>query len=210
MCREVMDIKERPILFSGPMVRAILEGRKTQTRRVIKPNPDNLFQSRTKSHGFGHGHDGVGWYFSDYEYAEEGTTKWNCPYGQPGDRLWVRETWTGADDPAHKHAVLYRADGERAARWRSSIHMFRWASRITLEITNVRVERVRDISELDSVAEGMDLTPEFEKSKKGHPLAPYKTCFAWRWNLHNEKRGFGWLYNPWVWVIEFKRVENAS
>lgn len=143
-------MKERPILFSGEMVRAILEGRKTQTRRVIKPQPDSARNSVFVKSGFETKHG--------YEIK--------CPYGQPGDRLWVRETWglwdTDPKDGPERAKIFYRATDEnrrdlRYQRWRPSIHMPRWASRINLEITNIRIERVQDITEEDAKAEGLFL-----------------------------------------------------
>ena len=162
-------MKERPILFSGPMVRAILNGTKTQTRRVMRPGERVEKMILNKS-----------------------------PYGIPGDRLWVRETWTGADDPAHKHAVHYRADGERACRWRPSILMPRWASRITLEVTGIRIERLCDITERDALAEGC--------VGDGHVTVDARAAFKLLWGSLNAKRGYGWDANPWVWVIHFKRI----
>lgn len=140
-------VRERPILFSGPMVRAILEGRKTQTRRVLK-NPD----------------DGVSTTIEDGSplYCDDGGF-WHprpCPYGQPGDRLWVREAHQLSPDgpiyraTAREHGT-YEPGG--AGPWRPSIHMPRWASRITLEITDVRVERVQEITEDDAIAEGVEV-----------------------------------------------------
>lgn len=186
-----MTTRERPILFKGEMVRAILDGRKTQTRRVVKPQP--------KYGAFNCDCDwDVYWYENDKEIHVR------CPYGQPVDRLWVRETWTNADG---EKDIRYRAE-ERAIccdalyRWRPSIHMPRWASRITLEITSVRVERLQDISEEDAKAEGVSamLVPPDGGSW------PYAQGFEYLWNSL-AKPGSTWANNPWVWVIEFKRVE---
>lgn len=184
-------MNERPILFSGPMVRAILEGRKTQTRRVMNPQPVDQ--------------DENGWYvqvpvtdarapgmvFYERKY-------FHCPYGQPGDQLWVRETF----DDVHG-SVLYRANPEDAedfppcggkrCHWKPSIFMPRWASRITLEIVGVRVERVQEITPDDARAEGVE-----------HLYAP-RNAFANLWDSINAKRGYGWDSNPWVWVVEFRR-----
>ena len=189
-------MKEHPILFSGGMVKAILEGRKTQTRRVMKEQDQANWPWPILSH---------------------------CPYGAVGDRLWVREAWRtekGIDkmDAAQMVAacldagysapwapIRYEADkrfdnwdqGQEVGRLRPSIHMPRWASRITLEVVNVRVERLRDISEADAKAEGAD----FAQSDDGDLNA-----FNNMWDVINEKRGFTWMSNPWVWVIEFRRV----
>lgn len=166
-------MKERPILFSGPMVRAILDGRKTQTRRVVKPRQGML----------------------------DDWTGLPCPYGKPGDRLWVRETCY-FEQPHGE--VIYRADpgSEKALdpeftglRWRPSIHMPRWASRITLEIVNVRVERLQDIRVDDARAEGV--TAKW-------PVHGFR-------NLWQSINGFGsWDANPWVWVVEFRNMERSG
>jgi hypothetical protein len=206
-------MKERPIIFSGPMVRAILDGRKTQTRRPIKPQPDNG--------------NGIGWYKTDGGHAhdfhytdEEGDptdSEIFCPYGGPGDRLWVRETWTSLMFPSNykdskvpKHFIHYRADDFHVGeKWKPSIHMPRWASRITLETTDVRVERVQEISKVAARAEGIHsylMSPEFQ----GIPShLPGGTIGAFRhlWDSTNGKKpGMDWASNPWVWVIEFKEA----
>lgn len=177
---------ERPIIFSGDMVRAILDGRKTQTRRVMKPQPSpaDVFVG---DHGLGMG------------------PQFRCSYGQSGDRLWVRETWaceccgrTLEYRAVHGRCegLSYRADGGTggSSGWRSPIHMPRWASRLTLDITEVRVQRVQEISEEDAVAEGVDIWADFR------PL----------WDSINAKRGFGWDVNPWVWALTFKPVPPAG
>ena len=177
-------MKERPIIFSGEMVRAILDGRKTQTRRVIKPQPLR-------------------------DYAE---LRSRCPHGVPGDRLWVRETHGFLAEQ-----VLYRADVPsdfeeykktafwRVEKWRPSIHMPRWASRITLEITGVRVELVQRIGLGDITAEGIqaDLGPAAHST-----INDSYVRFIELWDSINAKRGYGWDTNPWVWVLEFKQKEN--
>lgn len=198
-------MKERPILFSAPMVRAILEGRKTQTRRVIKPQP-TVSEQRLRE---------LGAWADDYTLSEQvnaafqaGCIDAHCPYGRPGDRLWVQETWLPR---AAGSAALYRADyGEveasgiagmysDAGRWRSPIHMPRWASRITLEITGVRVERLQEISAEDARAEGVIPFPA------DHLPAAWTGSFERLWESIN---GPGtWNANPWVWVIEFKRID---
>lgn len=193
-------IKERPILFSSEMVKAILEGRKSQSRRVIKPQPKGA-------------------------WAAPGRTM--CPYGQPGDKLWVRETWclrATADhfEQGHKlfakgdwlagtyeflrwdrvpMEVLYRATDD-GRNWRPSIHMPRWASRITMVIRDIRVERVQDISEADAIAE-LGGRAAGIVNERGH--------FMELWDSINAKRGFGWDANPWVWVVVFeKEASNAN
>lgn len=198
-------MKERPILFSGPMVRAILEGRKTQTRRVVKPQPTD------------DGH-GPKWY-SGFDNVP-GTIETNfpmpihCPYGQPGDRLWVRETWAQHPEFTHRSSggCLYRADRggdyQGAAQgdfcWRPSIHMPRWASRITLEITGARVERLQDISEEDAKAEGIQWGMPCGYLDTGTSDCSSKCKFKSLWESINGPGS--WDANPWVWVIEFKKL----
>jgi hypothetical protein len=210
--------KERPILFSGPMVRAILAGRKTQTRRIIKPQPE-LDRGGLLHADFGikdrngdlllldANHDG--------KFAE--TCKC-CPYALPGERLWVRETWfcaTGEPGPTLCH---YQADGDRPefkGLWKPSIHMFRWASRITLEITGVRVERLKSISEADAMAEGIHKYHDLElygcdpKGTPG-PMVGGSASEAF-FHLWEKINGDGSVNaNPWVWVIEFRKTEAAQ
>lgn len=187
-------VKERGMLFSMPLVWAILEGRKTQTRRPVKkrqqPHSGILETGIDVMDGKLIGDDGV-----LYEIP--------CPYGVPGDRLWVRETWAEMDDGA----IIYRANyvaGAGSMKWTPSIHMPRWASRITLEVTGVRIERVQEISEEDAMAEGVwcelygvpeDAAPE--------PREIFETS----WDEIYAQRGYSWKANPWVWVVEFKRLE---
>jgi hypothetical protein len=184
-------MKETGLLFKAEMVRALLDGSKTQTRRVVKPQPTNqLFRTISC--------------WNDEAHARE----WQCPYGQPGDRLWVRETWRQAYPKTNfSHGVVYRADKERALgmdeysdrhRWKPSIFMPRWASRILLGITAVRVERLQDISDEDALAEGC--YPTKTGIYPGAPRAAYREL----WDSIN---GAGsWDANPWVWVVEFNRV----
>lgn len=201
---------DRPILFSGAMVRAILDGHKTQTRRIVKPQPPGWAthpsMAPSSTDLFCHWTDG----------GTEDCAFWpkdeplRCPYGKPGDRLWVRETW--ATLGRQVHAAVYRADniGYPVERWRPSIHMPKWASRITLEVTGVRVERVQRISEADAVAEGVDPWPfnPLQPMTTGELGAdsPYRGGFAVKWDEINEDRGT-WYSNPWVWVVEFNRIE---
>ena len=205
-------MKEHPILFTGDMVRAILDGRKTQTRRVIRPQPDAIapFQDGEPTEA----------YYNGWPKAGE-ARELKCPYGIPGDRLWVRETWRKAgectiNDPCYgyratmKYACGQPVPNEKATKWKPSIHMPRAASRITLEVTDVRVERVQDISEVDAQVEGCvnDVKLEY-----GHMTGPidYKGFYAVErfetlWDSINAKRGYGWDKNPWVWVVTFKRI----
>ena len=200
-------MKERPILFSAPMVRALLAGTKTQTRRIMK--------DRYLLGG-----------------PPEGCLLSGCPYGQAGDRLWVRETWMPCDtSPGGDVAVLYKASNDirpdgvscetfgaskwffrgneevenfrididymdvYGERWRPSIFMRRWMSRITLEITGIRVERLQDISDKDAVAEGIS-----RRAEEDTPFRAYRDL----WSSINGPES--WDANPWVWVIEFKRI----
>ena len=186
-------MKERPILFSGEMVRAILDGRKTMTRRVIKPQPDNVTTGPTPM--------GANW----MAWGMDGIVRdlW-CPYGQPGDRLWVRETFaTDIQGCPGEYGLSYRADhidprgdGPTRIKWTPGIHMFREYSRINLEITNVSVESVQDISEDDARLEGIS-----------NPLGSLAlNIFPSLWDSINLKRGYSWDSNPYVWVVEFKRL----
>lgn len=206
---------ERPILFSGAMVRAILDGRKTQTRRVVKPQPP----AGTREVGIYH-------YPSDRDcfYPFDGGSiigGWaqHCPYGQPGDRLWVRETWGfNPDFPGVHSQACYRADRGHeydGIRWRPSIHMPRTACRLVLEVTGVRVERLQDISYEDAIAEGMfdpgtidstyPLTGETGE-QLGRRLSHPQRSFAILWE---ELNGAGaWAANHWVWVVEFRRING--
>lgn len=226
-------MKERPILFSAPMVRAILSGTKTQTRRVVKPSPE-WTEPGTAWKFSEDGHSGPGWYAYNDDYPEEGALFYRFPYGQPGDRLWVRETWQGplvddfesylADPDKFKKPEFceYAADGgpapefvtlddELEQRWRPSIHMPRWASRILLEVVSVRVERLADISKDDAMAEGIVLQPDggFGLADSTHynfsdPTDSY--CSLWE-SINGDG---SWQANPWVWVVEFKRLKGGS
>lgn len=226
-------MKERPIIFSGEMVRAILEGRKTQTRRVVRP------KLRVSADG------------ADLELHQV------CPYGQTGDRLWVRETYVGEswedepkppkDRPLFHHVpeprnefdneywvwphykatdpapdLCYEDSEEPACRWVPSIHMPRWASRITLEIVSISIQHVQDISEADAKLEGIhghtinvgshsnpvEEYPAFPEKDGGFSTA--RQAYEALWDHINSKRGYPWDSNPWVWVIEFKVVSNGT
>lgn len=184
-------MKERPILMSAPMVRATLDGTKTQTRRVAKkpvkhPDLGNLYAPGALV----------------LEREPQHVIDRCCPYGQPGDHLWVREAWAFHPDyPERTRRVIYRADRgveHDVDRWRPSIHMPRWASRTTLEIHGVRIERLQDISEADAKAEGM---PELTG------INPVR-WYAELWETIN---GAGsWAANPWVWVVEFNDVSKGG
>ncbi|KPZ11483.1 Uncharacterized protein ALO94_02102 [Pseudomonas syringae pv. spinaceae] len=206
---EVMsEIKERPILFSAPMVRAIQEGRKTVTRREVKVQP----RSSADIGSFGRGQPFI---------RHPDVTKANpeCPYGRPGDRLWVREAWqadaqvneVAPRELSHGEPIRYPADGASRqtgcsmitpGKTRPSIHMPRWVSRLLLEITAVRVERLQDISKEQALAEGV-MNCEQDIDPDGNGYEPLE-LFGGLWTMIN---GDGsWQSNPWVWVVEFKRV----
>lgn len=210
-------VKERPILMSAEMVRAILDGRKGQTRRVVKPQPPKETQLFVAVRDWFEAAD------IDQELGFDFPTsqhQYHCPYGVPGGRLWVRETWC---EFVERHRTkrnirefAYRAncheDGERCRQdyidagypyqWKPSIHMPRIASRLLLELTNVRVERLQDISDEDAAAEGVDAMPSA-------PAAlTHRTSFAKLWDTLNKSPDYSWESNPWVWVLDFKRVED--
>lgn len=239
-------MKERGMIFNGEMVRAILDGRKTQTRRPIK-------WKQTRFTEIGEREDGSKWPWS--EDAEHACDFWHpCPFGAVGDRIWVRETWgvvshAFSDDglmidwvpdrPATAiHAMpfgngyysgyaIYAADGDFTwgdddgyedgrSCWKPSIHMPRAASRILLEITDVRVERLNAISEEDAEAEGIDMEALYDSqdcydcianhNMTGRPTVTGAFKYLWE-SIYGEE---GWKSNPWVWVIEFKRVEGGA
>lgn len=257
-------MKELPIIFSGPMVRAILDGRKTQTRRIVKP-PRRWPEF---SHCDPFAMPPAVWWWNG-KHDRVGVRK-ECPHGQPGDRLWVRETWQDVHPlqvaegrysqegragipgpPMVKYRTIYRADGEYPrihfnhpdgshvddwpyrsvctgedctrrhlhpaesyTGWMPSIHMPRWASRITLEVTGVRVERLQDITEDDARAEGIEQTARLVTDRDG----TYWVCdsdsdlvggFGCLWDSLNAKRA-PWESNPWVWVIEFRLRERVG
>jgi hypothetical protein len=201
-------MKERPILFSAPMVRALLASQKTQTRRIVKPQP-----SQSSDTAF-LGADGI-WRFSHLTLrgpVSHEADDVRCPYGQPGDRLYVRETWCcvhgipeAGSVPHPDDFVRYRADagpGEKVIDdvkgWKPSIHMPRVYSRILLEVVSVRVERLQDISRGDAMDEGCP----FPNMAQGDD--PRK----WYAQLWESINGAGsWDLNPWVWCVSFRRIE---
>jgi hypothetical protein len=214
---------ERPILFSAEMVRAILDGRKTQTRRVMKPQPKPTPADFPGPAGH--------WWPSQKHKSmlgvEREMQKWKglagsaCPYGDTGDLLWVRETWKPVPISAYRcsegvqqtpnpqdadEAAVYKAGWDRSSSgvsWRPSIHMPRWASRITLRITDIRVERLQSVSHEDCEAEGC---PGGHGSIPGYPYsATPREHFQTLWNKINGPGA--WDENPWVWVVSFERVK---
>lgn len=236
-------MSERPILFSGAMVRAILEGRKTQTRRLVKPQPSEEWLPVVEHYcptlvsRAGEEYPGDEVFGASDE--REGRI---CPFGSPGDRLWVRETWGyrctawTMSDEFDRVQIEYLADLEKVEyqrnhgdcsglpkqrrqrdgehncdygfylksywrQWRPSIFMPRWASRLTLEVKAVRVERLQEISEADAFAEGIS-----GGDWLGDPVGTYRKL----WDSINAKSGHGWNTNPWVWVLEFERVNDGD
>lgn len=222
-------IKERPILFSAPMVRAILDGRKTQTRRIIKPQPDKTRAAgktviQVADYCTGAPEHGKAYYWRAGHYGTWNSSEaFHCPQGKPGDRLWVRETFYSDDPPVNEH-VYYRADGEDCAGfagetfrppWTPSIYMPRNLSRIDLLITDIRAERLQDISEAEAVAEGIKRPEEitaaeadvWEGAEKIYfdALNQPRAVFRRLWESINGADS--WAANPWVWVITFERVK---
>lgn len=222
--------RERPILFSGPMVRAILDGRKTQTRRVVTRLPEA--REGWARHSLRPCLYAGGWSWHD-EHGNCHHCDWTvrCPFGGVGDRLWVRETWLddGTGEPGNIHYRASASDGDlewlRAdgRRWRPSIHMPRIASRLTLEITDVRVERLQDISDGDVSAEGItaEAVQALWDANRGHrgevthqgrfpgfeEFSPHDLWCA-AWTLINGAAS--WDADPWAWVVEFRRVGTRA
>ncbi|MGT3215025.1 morphogenetic protein [Yersinia enterocolitica] len=203
-------MNEKPILFNADMVNAILSGRKTQTRRIMKVQPQ-VTEQRLRE--LGAWQDGFNLSQQVNAAFQAGFIDVSCPLGKPGDQLWVRETWN-----KHGGLLTYRADHDWIeemrkatvcpAKWVPSIHMPRWASRINLLITGVRVERLRDISQEDAQAEGMELTgwrPTYSDPDSGGEYETPYDNFAELWiSIYGEE---SWQANPWVWVINFERME---
>lgn len=227
--------KELPILMSGEFVRAILDGRKTQTRRVVKPQPEWngarwVWPIPKRAQRAGCSTTCVSASREWHEYMPPGC----CPCGSPGDTLYVRETWRPRWTPGRGHIIRYRADGqdgpedgslaERIAEiyarrgspdfdqpWRPSIHMPKWAARIWLRVTDVRVERVQEISEEDAKEEGVNggcvACGQPDPCECRNPTPDHRDAFIYCWDTLNADRGYGWSENPWVWVVAF---ENAT
>lgn len=207
-------LKEHPIIFSSEMIRAILEVSKTQTRRPMKVQPSHkfaIFADYKTDLGFAKSKESFWagfWLNGTPDAGSPGYFK--CPYGNIGDHLWVRETWAEAFNWTHdidEERPMYRADcveGKAIAvsgsevRWKPSIHMPRSGSRITLEITDVRVERLQEISEKDAKAEGT--------IPRQMDVGSYLPSFEGIWDRIYEKTNFGWTQNPLVWVITFKKL----
>ncbi|MGP2870096.1 hypothetical protein ACTVMR_24025 [Serratia nevei] len=201
-------MKERPVIFNSEMVRAIIDGRKTQTRRVMAVQPEsNQFgllriTDSTKRSDIGKYH----WAESNATGTHQRSALFSCPFGQVGDRMWVRETWTpesiDAEDGSYSPDYRATANGQPLdGRWTPAIHMPRKACRILLEITAVRVERLNDISDGDAISEGCSTAD----MKSGDCVAD---VFARLWSsIYGVD---SWNANPWVWVIEFRRVGDSA
>lgn len=241
------QISEKPIPFSAPMVRAILDGRRSMTRLVVKPQPNSKLGNGVPSDAvarrpyieFPHIWTiesrgiGVRQYEQSTPFSKSDAIEYwreSCPYGKPGDRLWVQETFS--EIPNQKPAgyftdpkwidrkYWYEADNDKptwGGKWKPPIFMPRDACRILLEITDIRAERLQEITEEDAIAEGVtfDVTEEVQREDMVTPgrdscapvlIAP-KDAFLSLWDSINKERGFGWDQNPWVWVIEFKKLE---
>lgn len=212
-------MKKRPILFSGPTVRAILEGRKTQTRRVVKSLCGHFdfydFRDGDAYPYYFRRKDGV---WDSFKTIDELAAKY-CPYGKAGDRLWVREAWFQG-----KEKIWYKADIQDLSKcgisgWKTPLFMPRSASRILLEAKSVRLERLQDISEDDAIAEGVqrfneeDLFFNYQAPQDAwayenwlsSPIDSFRTL----WDSINADRGYSWESNPWVWCVEFKQVNQG-
>lgn len=207
-------VKERPVLFSGPMIRAILEGRKTVTRRVINhPIPDGIAGLKCTGDKWQFHHNAA--YSDRFPDGLLEIVNIKCPYGVKGDRLWVREAWYQGQTK-----IWYKADIDDLSQcgitgWKPSIFMPRASSRITLEVVSVRVERLQDITEEDAIAEGVerhktgwkcyDYCPDHDRGYDTRTSAT--ASFMSLWNSINRDRGYSWDINPYVWRVEFRRVE---
>jgi hypothetical protein len=213
-------MREKPIIMGADSVRAILDGRKTQTRRVIKPQPKFIGAPNVP--------------FKTDDANPKGII--NCPYCKVGDRLWVREIFNCNEEGIAYKATQPDMDG---LPWKSPIYMPRTYSRITLEITDIRVERVQEITEDDALAEGIISNEEYEARASEDNLFPCPRCKGYKvheafgydygitevdctycntqkkryriiWDSLNAKRGYPWESNPWVWVISFKQIHNQK
>jgi hypothetical protein len=208
-------MKERPIRLIAPKVRALLNGTKTQDRWVVKPQPAR-----------GQGMVNAGYCGDRHLWLRDGpcsetdpAKEWRCPFGKPGERLWVQEAWRTVEEadytppselsPAHR--IWYEADASHqpgSGKLRPGIRMPRWASRITLEITGVRVERLQDISEADAMAEGVGVCAAQSFARVEGVTRPAGFAYRDLWQSFNGPDS--WATNPWAWAVEFKRVEGDA
>lgn len=219
-------MKERGMIFNGEMVRAILDGRKTQTRRIMAPQPADDIER-----GIFPNPEVIGWK-SSLRHKYGSTTAHFCPYGKPGDRIWVRESFRVHSRATDVATLVYKASERNSwteqtlrvpvavcnkpatpEKWTPSLHMPRWASRILLEITDVRVERLNAISEEDARAEGIIdggclNCGEPEPCGCANPEPDATDAFAYLWqSIYGQE---SWNANPWVWVISFERIEGGA
>jgi hypothetical protein len=221
----------KPIIFSTPMVQAILDGRKTQTRRAIKYDFESVYSAASQQ--------GIMDKVCQYGELPSDAIEWYAkniakPKYQPGDVLWVRETWTPfcVNKKSCRNAILahpdycYKATVDKdcvdklGCKWRPSIHMPRDAARIFLRVTEVRAERLQEITEEDAIAEGISWLDEacysnngwtptlYDPDSGGSPV--FRDGFIALWDSINAKRGYSWDTNPWVWVIEFERCDKEE
>ena len=225
-------MKERPILFSEQRVRALLVGQQTQTRRIMKPQTFGLGQDH---HEGVHAFDVSANHLHGYKMMSMADISYQCPYGKPGDILWVRETWRGPIVPECDLAEYerdptpfrlpafcqYRADSNELGQhsmnspegeqfgWQTAIHMPRWASRINLEITDVRAEKIQDISEDDIMAEGVQTDSHFLNNFFTMNMDSESPKEAYRKAWQKQYGATSWEVNPWVWVVEFHRIDRG-
>lgn len=227
--------RERPILFSGEMVRAILGGRKTETRRVVKDQ--SRLREPTQDHGALRVSVEYQSIYGSWQPWVTNAKSMRCPYGQLGDQLWVRETWS--KPYAGPAGYVFRADYLRPTnldpsiaserRWSPSIHMRKEAARLWLRVTDVRIERLQDVSEEGAKAEGVEIkrygdppwfcTRDYSRPAHADGWFPgfcadtgkqFRSSFQTLWDSINTKRSYGWDSNPWVWVIAFERIEREA
>lgn len=233
-------MSEKPIIFTTDPIKAILAGRKTQTRRPLRRQPPQGFKfcGITDDLGYPASHDYI-WAQFGFKHCNDPLC-YKCTYGRPGDRLWVREPWRVSSGSNYftsdykKLWVEYRAGWRRGFKqqitisrvdsdiamkalgqhkpgpWRPSIYMPRWTSRITLEITDVRIERVQNISAVDTANEGMFNDGKCWQNGDGVAYNTGEQAFQALWDSIYASRGFSWNVNPWVWVICFKIAEQKN
>jgi hypothetical protein len=202
-------MKEHPIIMSTEMVKSILEDRKTMTRRTMGLTQVNYFPDSW--FGIPENIQSNLWKL----FHKGGTTLIvKCPYGQVGDRLWLKETCKIQNFGDHKGLVAFKTTSNTdpsvaTLKWIPSIFMPRWASRILLEITALRVERLKGISEEEAMAEGCSPKDTLAYRMSAYPSWNGKLRFKELWDSLNAKRGYGWDKNPWIWVISFRRLNNV-
>lgn len=234
----VTETKEHPILFSADMIRALLNGSKTQTRRPLKGvnGAGELdydfrdFPLAALDRVWFDGKNGEAVFECQIAVDDTSDYRVRCPFGKPGDRLWVRETWrekawskadftkaglserpyvdSGIDYYGETLKAVFRADGDHQyfRPWKPNIHMPRWASRLTLHITDIRIEQIQDITEEDAAAEGV----RWGTYEPHECRVCARGAFMDLWDTIYESRGYGWSVNPWCWIVEFERCPSIS